>query len=119
LNQRFRATGGGLFEQNPVIVLVNENSASASEIVAGALQDHDRALQQQFPLEDGSVLQLTISRYYTPSGRLIQTPYSSGNREDYFKKKYELFRQLNQWVVSTEELLEHIPDSLQFRTDHG
>ncbi len=89
-NAEFRAYRKGLFEENPVIVLIDEGSASGSEIVAGALQDHDRALivgrrsfgkglvQMPIPLSDGSELRLTISRYYTPSGRCIQKPYTEG-----------------------------------------
>jgi len=89
-NAEFRAYRKGLFEENPVIVLIDESSASGSEIVAGALQDHDRALivgrrsfgkglvQMPIPLSDGSELRLTISRYYTPSGRCIQKPYTDG-----------------------------------------
>ncbi len=89
-NAEFRAYRKGLFEENPVIVLIDEGSASGSEIVAGALQDHDRALivgrrsfgkglvQMPIPLSDGSELRLTISRYYTPSGRCIQKPYDGG-----------------------------------------
>ncbi len=81
------ATAEGAFEDRPLIVLVNERTASAGEIVAGALQDHDRALivgrptfgkglvQRQFNFDDGSGLQLTIARFYTPSGRVIQRPY--------------------------------------------
>jgi carboxyl-terminal processing protease len=89
-NAEFRAYRKGLLEENPVIVLIDEGSASGSEIVAGALQDHDRALivgrrsfgkglvQMPIPLSDGSELRLTISRYYTPSGRCIQKPYEEG-----------------------------------------
>ncbi len=124
-----RATAGGMFEDEPVIVLVNERSASASEIVSGALQDHDRALlvgrrtfgkglvQAQFPLSDGSVLQMTISRYYTPVGRLIQTPYTRGEGfEQYYEDKYA---SLNQSMLSPTDYIESVPDSLKFETDHG
>src|SRR5690606_14883458 len=77
--EQHRSSQHGILKSEPVIILVNGFSASASEIIAGALQDHDRALivgqrtfgkalvQQQFPLRDGSVLQMTVSRYYTPS----------------------------------------------------
>jgi carboxyl-terminal processing protease len=85
-------------DTTPLVVLVNRNSASASEILAGALQDHDRALivgentygkglvQQPFMLDYGSMLLLTIAKYETPSGRLIQRDYSSGNLYDYYTK---------------------------------
>jgi carboxyl-terminal processing protease len=92
-NAEYRAYRKGLFEQGPVIVLINEGSASGSEIVAGAIQDNDRGLivgrrsfgkglvQSMFRLSDGSELRLTISRYYTPSGRSIQKPYDNGLSE--------------------------------------
>ncbi|WP_367113551.1 S41 family peptidase [Sporocytophaga sp.] len=94
-DSRIEAYMNGDFEKGPVIVLINEGSASASEIVSGALQDNDRALivgrrsfgkglvQMPIPLSDGSELRLTISRYYTPSGRSIQKPYDKNNTDDY------------------------------------
>lgn len=128
LNQELKASAGGSFEGQPLIVLVSPFSASASEILAGALQDHDRALivgqrtfgkglvQNQFPLPDESVLQLTVARYYTPAGRLIQTPYENGAKQDYYENKFASFEN---GTFNVSDYRNEIPDSLIYETDHG
>jgi len=125
-NAEYRAYKKGLFEDGPLIVLIDEGSASGSEIVAGALQDHDRALivgrrsfgkglvQMPIPLSDGSELRLTISRYYTPSGRSIQKPYN-GNKESYHADRMHRFE--NGEYFSEDSI--SINDSLIYKTSKG
>ncbi len=91
----YRSDGTGSYKNIPLVVLINEGSASASEIFAGAIQDNDRGtiigrrsfgkglVQKQMEFPDGSLVRLTIARYYTPSGRCIQKPYTSGDNMDY------------------------------------
>lgn len=95
-DQTYSTEGQGDFLDGRIVVIANQSSASAAEILAGALQDNDRALvvgrrtfgkglvQRPFPFPDGSMIRLTISRYYTPSGRCIQKPYEKGRSEEYY-----------------------------------
>lgn len=98
-----KANGSGRFKNDRLVVLIDDFSASASEIFAGAMQDNDRALivgrrsfgkglvQQQMPFADSSAIRLTVARYYTPSGRCIQKPYTMGDQADYQKELLDRF----------------------------
>lgn len=120
------ATDKGDFEDAKVYILINENSASASEIVAGALQDNDKGtiigrrsygkglVQREMGLGDGSAVRLTVSRYYTPTGRSIQRPYKNGNK-DYYD---EYFERLESGELLDPEKIE-VADSLKYITPKG
>lgn len=101
--QNYVSDGHGAYQNIPLVVLINEGTASAAEIFTGAMQDNDRAMvigrrsfgkglvQQQIPFSDGSLIRLTIARYYTPSGRCIQKPYVDGDDEDYAQDLIERY----------------------------
>lgn len=124
--EAFYATDRGVLEKTNIVILINENSASASEILAGAVQDNDRGtiigrrsfgkglVQEQVVWPDGSALRLTVARYYTPSGRCIQKPYDDG-MENYNMESYN--RYLNGELLSADSI--HFPDSLKFYTPLG
>lgn len=120
------ATDKGSFEDKPIYVLINERSASASEIIAGALQDNDVGtivgrrsfgkglVQREMALGDGSAVRLTVSRYYTPTGRSIQKDYQKGNK-DYYKRFTERYH--NGELFSVDSI--KVADSLKFKTPKG
>jgi carboxyl-terminal processing protease len=121
--QDFVSSGNGSLENDRVAILTDEGSASASEILAGAIQDWDRGIivgrrtfgkglvQNGYYLPDGSMIRLTIARYYTPTGRLIQSPYNQGY-DKYIENFYK--RYTDGEMVSAENF--HFPDSLKFKT---
>ena len=122
-----RANGAGRFKQVPLIVLIDDFSASASEIFSGAMQDNDRAqiigrrsfgkglVQQQLPFPDGSAVRLTVARYYTPSGRCIQKPYKLGEQDDYQKELLERFERGEFYNADSV----HLQDSTLYFTKSG
>jgi carboxyl-terminal processing protease len=121
--QDFKSTGNGSLASSRLVVLTDEGSASASEIFAGAMQDWDRGIimgrrtfgkglvQNGFYLTDGSMIRLTIARYYTPTGRSIQRPYNEGY-DKYMENFYKRFTDGE--LMSADSI--HLPDSVKFKT---
>jgi carboxyl-terminal processing protease len=126
--ESFYATAKGNLESNDILILIDEGSASASEIVAGAIQDNDRGqivgrrsfgkglVQRQLDFPDGSALRLTVARYYTPTGRCIQKPYTRGDGfEEYYNESYHRF--MNGEFEEADSI--HFNDSLKYITPGG
>ena len=121
------ANGVGSCKTDPMVVLIDEFSGSASEIFAGAIQDNDRGLiigrrsfgkglvQQQIPFSDNSAVRLTVARYYTPSGRCIQKPYEMGNSEDYEK---EILNRYEHGEFYSQDSIKQ-QDSVRYKTLNG
>jgi len=121
------STDRGIFEEGKLVILMDEGSASASEILAGAIQDNDRGIiigrrsfgkgliQEQLNLPDGSALRMTIARYYTPTGRSIQKPYTGGKFEDYYGEYYHRFS--NGELTNIDSI--QFDDSLKYITPKG
>ena len=122
-----KANGFGLFRNTPLVILVDETSASASEILAGTIQDNDRGtiigrrtfgkglVQQPFEFSDGSMIRLTIARYHTPSGRCIQKPYTKGERNEY---EMDLVERYNRGEFFSQDSI-HQNTDLIYKTKKG
>jgi len=120
----YTAKGGGLFTEGKVVVLVDSYTASAAEIVSGAIQDQDRGIivgrrtfgkglvQRPIDLPDGSMIRLTVAHYYTPSGRCIQKPYEKGNKKDY---AMDVVNRLKSGELTSADSV-HFADSLKCYT---
>ena len=121
------SNGKGSATQLPLVILVDETSASSSEILAGAIQDNDRGLiigrrtfgkglvQSQIPFDDGSAIRLTVARYYTPTGRSIQKPYTSGDEMSYH---LDIINRYNHHELFSADSI-HFDDSMKFTTPKG
>ena len=124
--RKYKSTHRGCFKEGKMVILIDEGSASASEIVAGAIQDWDRGLivgrrsfgkglvQRPYYLPDSSVIRLTVARYYTPTGRCIQKPYNNGY-DQYYK---DLLKRLENGELTNANNID-FPDSLKFYTPNN